>query len=92
MLQRPRSEAEALVFKGGAKRLILYHTAAHELPRELESNELLYNRVMTHIAESLKPAPDVGKLIFQCAQKIKKLIKTRRPRLAELRYGNCSAN
>lgn len=52
---KPKSEAEALVFEGGATRLIVYHAGAHELPRELETNELLYIRVMTHIGESLRP-------------------------------------
>ena len=52
---KPKSEAEALIFNGGVERLIVYHAGAHELPRELETNELLYIRVMTRIGESLKP-------------------------------------
>ena len=52
---KPKSEAEALIFKGGSTRLVVYHAGAHELPRELETNELLYIRVMTRIGESLKP-------------------------------------
>jgi len=79
---KPKSEAEALAFEGGVKRLVLYHAGAHELPRELESNELLYRRMMTLVAESLKPQSDDGMLIFKCVQKFKKLSKTLQARLA----------
>ena len=80
---KPKSEAEALVFEGGATRLIVYHAGAHELPRELETNELLYIRVMTHIGESLRPKTQtslgVGAKVFKFKNRLRSSLSREKP-------------
>lgn len=50
---KARSEDSALVFEGGEKRMVLYHPAGHELPRELTTNEVFHHRFMSHIEAAL---------------------------------------
>ena len=47
---KPRSEAAALLYdRGGGARVVLYHEAAHALPRALQTNVLLRARLLAHI-------------------------------------------
>eukprot|EP00308_Calcidiscus_leptoporus_P011576 CAMPEP_0119370154 /NCGR_PEP_ID=MMETSP1334-20130426/16552_1 /TAXON_ID=127549 /ORGANISM="Calcidiscus leptoporus, Strain RCC1130" /LENGTH=2388 /DNA_ID=CAMNT_0007387159 /DNA_START=53 /DNA_END=7219 /DNA_ORIENTATION=- len=50
---KARSETAALAFRGGSMRLVVYHAGAHELPRELQTNELFHTRVMAHLCATL---------------------------------------
>ena len=50
---KPSSEASALAFVGGGERLVLYHDAAHALPRELQTNALLRARLLAHVDAAL---------------------------------------
>ena len=50
---KTESEEAALRFQGGTNRMILYHAAAHVLPRDLQTNEVLHHRLMSHVAGSI---------------------------------------
>jgi hypothetical protein len=49
---KAQSEDAALLFQGGITRMVLYHSAAHELPRHLQANEVFHQRLMGHIMVS----------------------------------------
>ena len=65
---KAQSEAAARASSRAQGRLVLYHPAAHELPRELQLNVLLHARMMAHLDSSL--ISDPSRLIEDVVEEI----------------------
>ena len=50
---KAESEHAAQGFARGSQHLVLYHPAAHEMPRELQLNAALHHRMMAHVDRAL---------------------------------------
>ena len=50
---KAESMAAALEYEGGELRMMLYHPARHEMPRDLQTNEVLHHRLFSHLAAGL---------------------------------------